>query len=762
MLCTTVASRAQLVSGQSFSGAMAPLAMAGDGTGIDSPDSSQYAEGVRAINQGRWADATAIFANVVKQQGSHADGALYWKAYAENKQGQSKSALDTCAGLHRDYPNSHWKDECGALEIEIRTKAGQPVQPKAMDSDDLKLLALNSLLQTDETRGLAQIQEILNSDFSPRLKQGAMFLLSQYHTDATYAQIVRISYAEGDVRISRGQEAEKTAGATWEKAAAGIPLETGFSLATGAGRAEIEFENASTLYLGENSVLTFNDLHTTGGVPFTELALLSGTVSLDVHPFTAGEVFILRTPTDDLSVIYPHKFTARVGAYLDATTITPRGQGELHLPMLSQGNIVATGQTIALREGKAIEVPGTVDPTAFAEWDKWVAGRVAERSAAMTRVMKASGLPAPIPGMAEMEGEGTFFDCAPYGTCWEPNAPNEREQAGNMQTEPRPSAGVDSPRSAKAASAGSPTAIRTIQFDEFFPCIPAGLRYREMRDSVTGKERVVDTLLEAYGSRLPYDWAVCHAGSWIRRNHRYVWVAGHKRHHLEPVRWIKSGHRVAFVPIHPYDVKGRPPLNRKEEVFAIDNKHGLAIERVKFESDRPIVALAEPPKEFRGTHLPPLSRAEEPRLAAHQLKDALGGKTALAAAAGIPLKFDSKLQSFTMTRQVMQGNKSATVSVPITNHGGNLQSRGGSYTGGGGFSGGGSRGSGNYSGGARAGGGGSSSGGSHSSGSSGGSSSGGSHSSGSSSVSTSSGSSVSTSSVSSGGSSSSTSSGSHH
>ena len=63
----------------------------------------------------------------------------------------------------------------------------------------------------------------------------------QPYSDATYPQIVRISYAEGDVRVSRG-----TRGATWETAVTGLPLESGFNLVTGKGRAEIEFEDAST------------------------------------------------------------------------------------------------------------------------------------------------------------------------------------------------------------------------------------------------------------------------------------------------------------------------------------------------------------------------------------------------------------------------------------------------------------------------------------------------------------------------------------
>lgn len=45
------------------------------------------------------------------------------------------------------------------------------------------------------------------------------------YSDATDPQIVRIRYAEGDVRVSR-----RTRGATWETAITGLPLETGFSI----------------------------------------------------------------------------------------------------------------------------------------------------------------------------------------------------------------------------------------------------------------------------------------------------------------------------------------------------------------------------------------------------------------------------------------------------------------------------------------------------------------------------------------------------
>jgi hypothetical protein len=85
----------------------------------------------------------------------------------------------------------------------------------------------------------------------------------------TYDQIVRLSLVEGDVRVSRGKDGEHATGGEWGEAVANLPIESGFSLVTGTGRAEIEFEDASTVYLGDNSVLSFNQLTTTGGVPQT-------------------------------------------------------------------------------------------------------------------------------------------------------------------------------------------------------------------------------------------------------------------------------------------------------------------------------------------------------------------------------------------------------------------------------------------------------------------------------------------------------------
>jgi FecR protein len=708
-------------------------------------------DGTRAIDQGRWADAVKIFSEVAGQHGEHADAALYWKAYAEDKLGQLKPSQDSCKDLRTNYPKSRWIEDCGALEVEIHAKSGKPVQIDPKAGDDVKLLALNAMLRQDEPRALAEIQNILNGDSSEKLKKEAQFILGHHYSDQTFAQIVRISYVKGDVRIQRGEPSGKQIMGEWEKAVADLPIETGFSLVTGeGGSAEIEFENASTIYLDENSVLTFNDLHETAGVPFTEMALLSGTVSLNFRPYTSWEKMILHTPANDLVAGFPSKSYARVEAFTDAVSVTPLPGGELHLPGVPK-EAYAPGRTFTYVEGQLQDAEGVASNEAFSAWDKWVADRVAQREAATQAVMQSAGLAEPIPGLADMAGQGRFFACAPYGTCWEPSDVEEHQDQPKQDSlrremeRPKFELAAYQPSSMQVGTSAAPSRaaqpgpapLGSLDYFEQFPCMPSSLRYRTVKDSVSGKQTMVNPAWTPAGRR--YDWAVCHAGSWIRQNHRYVWVAGNKRHHICPVRWLKSGRQVAFAPLHPYDVKGRPAINARHTVFAISGKNDAIVQSVRFERNLPIEYLKEAPKDFRTSPMAPLALAEAPRMEAHPFRDVASSKSTTGARTGIAIHFDAKSQTFLMARQEMHEGKTTTAFAPISNHSGTLQaraasfggasgggSRGGSSGGSRGGSGGGARGgSGSGAGGSRGGGGSSSGGGSHGGGASSGGGSGG-------------------------------------
>src|ERR1700728_1725084 len=113
----------------------------------DTHEDQLYSDATRAINEGRWSDAEPLLDQVFNVHGRRSDAALYWKAYVKMKEGRSSDALEACTSLRQNYSQSTWLKDCSALEIEIRGKSGSPIQPQAEQDDELKLLALSSLMQ---------------------------------------------------------------------------------------------------------------------------------------------------------------------------------------------------------------------------------------------------------------------------------------------------------------------------------------------------------------------------------------------------------------------------------------------------------------------------------------------------------------------------------------------------------------------------------------------------------------------------------------
>jgi tetratricopeptide (TPR) repeat protein len=167
----------------------------GSSTGLD--DASLYAAGTRAINESRWSDAVGIFDRVAQMRGEHAQGALYWKAYAENQDGQAVNALNTCEQLSRRYPQSRWLNDCGALEIEIRGKSGDPVPPQAEADENLKLLALNALMQQGQAQeAIPILEKILSGNQTEELKNRALVVLVRSNSPQAQALISRIAHGQ--------------------------------------------------------------------------------------------------------------------------------------------------------------------------------------------------------------------------------------------------------------------------------------------------------------------------------------------------------------------------------------------------------------------------------------------------------------------------------------------------------------------------------------------------------------------------------------
>jgi VWFA-related protein len=175
-----------------------PVDMVAVGSTDSAGDDTQYSEGTRAIQESRWADAESIFDKVAQRNGDHAEGALYWKAYAENKMGKTEPALKTCAALRQSYPKSRWIDDCGALEIEIRGKSGQSVDPQSEKDENLMLLALNAQMHQNASKALLRARQILAGNGSENTKEQVLFVLAQNGSKGAQTLLAEVAHPDAN------------------------------------------------------------------------------------------------------------------------------------------------------------------------------------------------------------------------------------------------------------------------------------------------------------------------------------------------------------------------------------------------------------------------------------------------------------------------------------------------------------------------------------------------------------------------------------
>jgi HEAT repeat protein len=138
-----------------------------------------YEKGKQALDAHQWDQAARAFEMAASHKGSVADAALYWKAYAESRAGRRQEALSTLAELRRAYPSSRWNNDAQALNIEVQAQAGSPVSPSVESNEELKLLAINSLMQSNPDVAFPALQKVLTSNNSEKVKERALFVLVQ-------------------------------------------------------------------------------------------------------------------------------------------------------------------------------------------------------------------------------------------------------------------------------------------------------------------------------------------------------------------------------------------------------------------------------------------------------------------------------------------------------------------------------------------------------------------------------------------------------
>ena len=432
-------------------------------------------------------------------------------------------------------------------------------------------------------------------------------------------EMVWVNYVQGDAKFSPGKDGDPNLGRKWIAANAGQVLQDGYTLVTEQGRAEIEFEDGSLVFLAEHSVLEFDTLWTTEQGFSTYIDLLIGTVTI-LH--VSSGLLHLETPVMKTRIVGSE--TIRVQCALDGVVIQ-QIEGTRPLVTKSGSLVLQPGQSAVYVDGRLIPLTPTepagereIQQWAFGtvrapemrrsvltdEWDQWVGQRLATRQKLIAEGLKQSGLQAPIPGLAGLVETGKFLDCAPYGKCWQPNEP--------AQLAPSPSGVAIDPIKFDQ----SPEIPRLVMAAETTPePIPQIARTQDAPETGSGAILVNSTML----TRCPMQaWQVaaaaqnggvqsvpqygpCFAGSWpspassqwtsndpchyfdpLTRRKIYrldcydaynTWIVG--RRHRHPCHFVKAGHhQIGIVPRHPGDRAGHPQGNAKSDVLILAMEKG--------------------------------------------------------------------------------------------------------------------------------------------------------------------------------------------
>lgn len=162
-----------------------------------------YDDGREALDEDRYDKAEAKFDQLAQMNGPQTDAALYWKAYAQNRLGKKAAALSTIAELKTKFAQSRWKKDAEALEIEVRQSTGPAPHPENQNDDDLRMLAIQGLMNSDPERAMPLLEKVLNGSGSPKEKSKALFVLAQSGSPQGREIIARIAKGQSNPDLQR-------------------------------------------------------------------------------------------------------------------------------------------------------------------------------------------------------------------------------------------------------------------------------------------------------------------------------------------------------------------------------------------------------------------------------------------------------------------------------------------------------------------------------------------------------------------------------
>jgi HEAT repeat protein len=163
-----------------------------------------FREGRDFIEAQNWQKAAEKFSSFIKlyPRDKDLDAALYWYAYALQKQGMKDEAAKPLLKLIESYPGSTWRREAEALLV-VLGKQDRLVDIKSREDCELKILALQSLFQADEERAITFVTEVLraNQPQCPGLQSAAVSLLGSHAGARAVPMLLEIARSNPDIKL---------------------------------------------------------------------------------------------------------------------------------------------------------------------------------------------------------------------------------------------------------------------------------------------------------------------------------------------------------------------------------------------------------------------------------------------------------------------------------------------------------------------------------------------------------------------------------
>jgi HEAT repeat protein len=200
-----------------------------------------FREGRDLIGDENWTGAAEKFRGFVVKypRDPNVDAALYWLAFALKKQESYAEADQQLRRLLKDFPRSKWSDDARAMQLEIDGYLGKSdkadkvlskdkakdKQKESNDDDEIRIVALQSLCQSNAERCMAYVSNMHKpgASYSHQMKEAGIEMIRRYGGERAVPMLIEIIRNQSDSELRKS--AIHTLGRTGDERAFEILVE---------------------------------------------------------------------------------------------------------------------------------------------------------------------------------------------------------------------------------------------------------------------------------------------------------------------------------------------------------------------------------------------------------------------------------------------------------------------------------------------------------------------------------------------------------